>query len=122
MELKISDKVIRPKNRLDRNLNFWVFNVVQTDVWVVILVKNDVIQSTLYFLPVRTHEATAPEWQTLTQRLSSLVYNREHEIGVSFHTFCNNLQLNYRHIMQSLEPTTKKNEPNQGKHIGVLTK
>ena len=32
MELKISDKVIRPKNRLDRNLNFWVFNVVQTDV------------------------------------------------------------------------------------------
>ena len=77
--------------------------------------KNGVINSILSFLPVRTHEGTAPEWQTLTQRLSSLVYNREHEIGVSFHTFCNNLQLNYRHIMQSLEPTVKKNEPSQGK-------
>ena len=44
-----------------------------------------------------------PEWQTLSQRLSSIVHNREHPIGEAFAVFCETLQLSYRKILRSVE-------------------
>eukprot|EP00111_Clytia_hemisphaerica_P024223 TCONS_00071375-protein len=44
---------------------------------------------------------TKPEWQTLNQRISSIVHNKEHPVGIKFKNFTQELQLNYQKIMRT---------------------
>lgn len=46
---------------------------------------------------------TKPEWQTLNQRISFIVHNKEHPVGLNFNNFCQNLELSYRKILRSTE-------------------
>ena len=46
---------------------------------------------------------TCPEWQTLTQRLSSMIYNIDHPVGQNFKTFYQKLELKCRTVLRSVE-------------------
>lgn len=48
-------------------------------------------------------EKSNPEWQTLSQKLSAIVHDNEHPIGLAFTRFCQNLDVNYRKILRSVE-------------------
>jgi len=50
-----------------------------------------------------TVKETKPEWQTLNQRISSIVHNKEHPVGAKFRSFTQELQFNYRKILRSTE-------------------
>lgn len=51
-------------------------------------------------------ENCAPEWQTLTQRLMSIVYNKEHPVGITFRNFCAERLNHYGDILRSVEYLT----------------
>lgn len=44
-----------------------------------------------------------PEWQTLSQRLTSIVHNKEHPVGINFKSFTHELEINYRTILRNAE-------------------